>query len=396
MTWERFRIASLAIALISCACCVSSAANDKPRARDLGVPFTGNPGAWNAITDVPGVEVGYVTLIEGESAKAVRTGVTAILPRGHASAAPLFAGMASLNGNGEMTGTIFIEEFGLLFGPVMLTNTDSVGVARDAVIAWQLSQPSFKADPTELPVVAETWDGRLNDIYGFHIKAEHAISALNQARSGSLAEGNVGGGTGMQCHEFKGGTGTASRRLSSGYSVGVLVQANYGTRETLTVAGVPVGREIPLEKPHAEITVERARTGSIVVIIATDAPLLPPYLKAMAKRATVGLARVGGDGRTSSGDLFLAFSTANPDFPGYAHGPEKTKQVMVLTDWEILNDLYAASAQATEEAIVNALVAADTMVGFKGASVEALPHEKLQDALRKYGRLKLPEASPHP
>lgn len=358
----------------------------KPRARDLGVPFDGTPGAYNAITDVAGVEVGLTTLISGDGKLVVgkgpiRTGVTAILPRGRASSDQVFAAWFALNGNGEMTGTTWIEESGFLEGPVMITNTHSVGTVRDAVIAWQMRQQGKTFQPWLLPVVAETWDGFLNDLNGFHVRAEHAIQALDNARSGAITEGNTGGGTGMVAHGFKGGTGTSSRKLdrdAGGYTVGVIVQANYGGRAGFTVAGVPVGREItdllPKEVP--------ADTGSIIVVIATDAPLLPHQLKRVARRASLGIAKNGGIGGNSSGDIFIAFSTANPG----AGVNEPSINLRMLPN-DRINSIFAATVQATEEAIINAMVAAETMTGINGNTVYALPHDRLRAALKKYNRL---------
>ena len=355
----------------------------RPRARDLGVPFAGTPGPFNAITDVPGVEVGHVTLISGEGmlqvgAGPVRTGVTALLPRGRASRDPVFAGWFSLNGNGEMTGTAWIDESGLLEGPVMLTNTHSVGTVRDAVIAWQMRRGRLPGH-WSLPVVAETWDGWLNDINGFHVKPEHAIEALNGAAGGPVAEGNVGGGTGMICHEFKGGIGTASRQVGAEdnlYTVGVLVQANHGLRHQLLIAGIPVGRELPAEPPAAE------ENGSIVILIGTDAPLLPHQLKALAKRAAMGLARTGSVAGISSGDLFLAFSTGN-----LAGANPKQNVPVTMFGLGQISALFEAVVQATEEAIVNALIAAETMTGVNNRTVPALPHERLREILRAHHRL---------
>jgi L-aminopeptidase/D-esterase-like protein len=359
------------------------AAQGKPRARDLGVPFDGTPGPLNAITDVTGVEVGHSTIIEGEGklrvgAGPVRTGVTAVFPRGKSSADPVFAAWFSLNGNGEMTGTTWVEESGFLEGPVLITNTHSVGVVRDAVIAWRVEHGHLR-QPWSLPVVAETWDGYLSDINGFHVKPQHAREALDAARSGPVAEGNVGGGTGMVCHEFKGGIGTASRRLEAkhgGYTLGVLVQCNYGLRRLLTVAGVPVGREIP------DRTVKDDETGSIIIVIATDAPLLPHQLKRLVRRAPLALGHTGSVASNGSGDIFIAFSTANPG----AARPNETASLTMLPN-ERLNPLFEATVQATEEAIVNALVAAETMTGVDGRTVIALPHDRLQEVLMEYGRL---------
>jgi len=359
-------------------------AQARPRARDLGVPFDGSPGPLNAITDVAGVAVGHSTIVVGEGKLQVgrgpvRTGVTAILPRGQRSASDLvFAGWFSLNGNGEMTGTTWVEESGLMEGPVMITNTHSVGTVRDAVIAWWVKRGQGN-QPWSLPVVAETWDGYLNDINGFHVKEEHAFEALESARGGPVAEGNVGGGTGMICHEFKGGIGTASRQLDAeagGYTVGVLVQCNYGLRHQLRIAGVPVGREL------TEDLVWSQETGSIIIVIATDAPLLPHQLKRVARRAALGLARNGSIAGNGSGDIFIAFSTANPG----AAAPAGLVQVAVLPN-ERMNPLFEATVQATEEAIVNALVAAETTTGVDNRTVVALPHDRLQQALKKYNRL---------
>ena len=362
-----------------------SRAQDKPRARDIGVPFEGTPGPFNAITDVQGIEVGHTTLISGDGPLVVgqgpvRTGVTAILPRGKRYD-PVFAGWYSLNGNGEMTGTTWVEESGFLGGPVMITNTHSVGVVRDAVVEWLVSKRGNAGVFWALPVVAETYDGFLNDINGFHVTKEHAFAALNGASSGAVAEGGVGGGTGMICHGFKGGIGTASRRLSAnvgGYTVGVLVQANYGGRNTLTIAGAPVGREIP------DLTPARGGQGdgSIIVVVATDAPLLPQQLKRLARRVPLGIARVGGLGANGSGDIFIAFSTAN-------EGADVGREVVTveMLPNRRMNPLIEATVQATEEAIVNALVAGETITGVNGNTVYGLPHDRLRDVLRKYNRL---------
>jgi L-aminopeptidase/D-esterase-like protein len=358
----------------------------RPRARDLGVPFDGTPGPLNAITDVPGVEVGHSTIISGSGALKVgqgpvRTGVTAVLPRGKRSTDPVFAGWFSLNGNGEMTGTTWVEESGFLEGPVMITNTHSVGVVRDAAIAWRVKQGP--PDPTgywwSLPVVAETWDGYLNDVNGFHVKERHAWEALESARPGPVGEGNVGGGTGMICHEFKGGMGTASRKLdekAGGYTVGVLVQCNYGLRRLLRIAGVPVGREI------TEGSFREGDTGSIIVVVATDAPLLPHQLKRLARRVSMGLARNGSVAGNGSGDIFIAFSTANPK----AAATEGVVALTMLPN-DRMNPLFEATVEATEEAIVNALVAADTMTGANDRTVAAVPHDRLRAVLKKYNRL---------
>jgi D-aminopeptidase len=364
-----------------------------PRARDLGIPFEGVHGSLNAITEVQGVQVGHTTLVSGEGELQVgkgpvRTGVTAILPRGKKND-PVFAGWYSLNGNGEMTGTTWVEESGFLEGPIMLTNTHSVGIVRDVVVAWMyeegLHNPIFADVFWILPVVAETYDGRLNDINGFHVRREHVFAALNNAATGPVAEGNVGGGTGMMCHEFKGGIGTASRKLESesgGYTIGVLVQANHGFRHNLTVAGVPVGREITDLRPVFHFRDRSSENGSIIVVVATDAPLLPHQLKRLTRRVPLGIARVGGMGANGSGDIFIAFSTANS---GAAQRTGVSKLEMLPNDQ--MTPLFEATAYATEEAIINALVAAETMSGINGNTVYALPHDRLKQLLMKYNRL---------
>jgi L-aminopeptidase/D-esterase-like protein len=365
-----------------------SLAQRKPRARDLGIPFDGTPGLHNAITDVGGVEVGYTTLISGEGKLVVgkgpvRTGVTAILPRGRKINDQVFAAWFTLNGNGEMTGTTWVQESGFLDGPIMITNTHSVGIVRDAVIEWQIKKGGATFQPWSLPVVAETWDGSLNDINGFHVKKEHVFEALERASGGVIAEGNVGGGTGMVAHGFKGGTGTSSRKLEDrfgGYTVGVLVQANYGSRQNLRIAGVPVGKEIG--DLHPERGRPREGSGSIIVAVATDAPLLPHQLKRIVTRVALGIGVVGGRGENSSGDIFIAFSTANP---GAARDTGLVSLSMLPNDR--MNPLFHATVQATEEAIVNALVAADTMVGRDGNKVYALPHDRLRQVLKKFNRL---------
>src|SRR6266545_3253376 len=365
------------------------AAQAHPRARDLGVPFDGSPGPLNAITDVAGVTVGHSTIIAGQGKLVVgqgpvRTGVTAIFPRGATNGDPVFGGWFTLNGNGEMTGTTWLEESGFLAGPVMITNTHSVGVVRDAVIEW-LVRKGFEFD-WSLPIVAETWDGSLNDINGFHVTKQHAFAALDGARGGPVVEGSVGGGTGMICNQFKGGIGTASRRLPAdrgGYTIGVLVQCNYGSRARLSIAGVPVGQEI-LDLLPARDTMPTER-GSIIIVIATDAPLLPHQLKRIAKRASLGVGRLGGTGGNPSGDIFVAFSTANPG----AAQPDSTRALTMLPN-ERISPLFEATIQATEEAIVNAMVAAETMTGADGLRVYALPHDRLRAALRKYNRLAEP------
>jgi D-aminopeptidase len=352
----------------------------KPRARDLGLVFDGIPGAYNAITDVPGVEVGHCTIIEGES---VRTGVTAILPHGLTRGFDTVpAAWFSLNGNGEMTGTAWLDETGRLESPIMLTNTHSVGVVRDAVIDWANQRGWLER--FSLPVVAETYDGFLNDINGFHVKPEHAIAALETATGGMVLEGNVGGGTGMIVSRFKGGIGTSSRKIELGilepelsnYSLGVLVQANYGVRADLTILGVPVGKHftdlMPLEP--------QTKDGSIIVVVATDAPLLPHQLKRLAKRAGMGLARTGSSAYNGSGDLFIAFSTATAE-------PQDNLDLWKALPETALDPLFRAVTRATEEAIINALVAAETMTGFKGRTVFALPHDRLLEILKQYNRM---------
>ncbi|MGA8143555.1 MAG: P1 family peptidase [Candidatus Acidiferrales bacterium] len=361
------------------------AAQEVPRARDLGVPFEGTPGPLNSITDVKGVEVGYRTLISGEGklqvgVGPVRTGVTAIFPRGKSAVDPVFAGWFTENGNGEMTGTAWVEESGFLYGPVMITNTHSVGVVRDTVIDWELRHgtPLPLEDWWSLPVVAETWDGDLNDINGFHVKPEDATAAMQDAHSGPIAEGNVGGGTGMICFEFKGGTGTSSRKLPEtlgGYTVGVLVQCNFGVRHLLRIAGAPVGYEIPKDSHRADV-------GSIIVVVATDAPLLPHQMKRIARRVTLGLGRLGSISGNGSGDIFIAFSTANAG-AGLA---QKSAAVQMLA-LDQMDSLFEATVQATEEAVVNVLVAAKTMSGINGYTVGALPHDRLREVLKKYNRL---------
>jgi len=363
----------------------TAAAQNKPRARDLGVPFDGTTGALNAITDVRGVEVGHTTLISGNGplkvgVGPVRTGVTAILPRGRQSKDSVFAAWFTLNGNGEMTGTTWVEDSGFLDGPVMITNTHSVGVVRDAVIAWKVKQgqPDMEGYFWSLPVVAETWDGYLNDINGFHVKPEDAFRALDTAGSGPVPEGSVGGGTGMVCNEFKGGIGTASRVLDAkhgGYTIGVLVQCNYGRRDQLRVAGVPVGKEIPGHVYDDD-------TGSIIVVVATDAPLIPTQLKRVARRVSLGLGRDGSYSGDGSGDIFIAFSTANP---GIAEA--KSAHQITMIPNESLDPIFLATVQATEEAVINAMVAAETMVGIDNHKVEGLPHDRLREILKKYNRL---------
>src|SRR6266545_4112690 len=362
------------------------------QARDLGIPFEGIPGKFNAITDVPGVEVGYTTLISGEGKLEVgkgpvRTGVTAILPRGHASLNdPVYAGFFSLNGNGEMTGTAWVDESGFLEGPIIITNTHSVGVARDAVIAWRVKQGA--ADKTgywwSTPVVAETWDGWLNDINGFHVKPEDVWHALDSARGGPIQEGSVGGGTGMICYEFKGGNGTASRKIDirvskdappRSFVVGVFLQANFGRRPQLIITGVPVGQKIPGE-------VYKQESGSCIAVVATDAPLLPNQLKRLARRVSLGLARTGTISGNGSGDLFIAFSTANPNVAG----PDQITHDVQTIPNDLMDPLFAGVVQATEEAVVNALIDNRSMTGRDNHRVEALPHNRLSRLLKQYNR----------
>ena len=366
-------------------------AEAKPRARELGLPFPGTPGPLNAITDVAGVEVGHVTLISGQGKLdvgkgPVRTGVTAILPRGRDFPGRVFAARHNLNGNGEMTGASWLDESGGLGSPILLTNTHSVGVVRDAVIAWFNQRASSKAysGDISLPVVAETWDGFLNDINGFHVKPPHVFAALDGARGGAVAEGSVGGGTGMITHGFKGGIGTSSRVLpleEGGYTVGVLVQANHGRRANLHIAGVPLGEAFPDLEPTRGAPADGQ--GSIVIIIATDAPLLPHQLKRIAQRASLGVAIVGGRGENSSGDLFLAFSTADADEVSKNEG---LAAVHMLPN-DRINPLFNATVNATEEAIVNAMVAAETMTGIDGNTVPALPVDRLIEVLKQHNRL---------
>ncbi|MDX2059322.1 MAG: P1 family peptidase [Gemmatimonadales bacterium] len=403
MTRARRRLVPSIIALVLLPALLS--AQTGKRARDLGIPLDGTPGPLNAITDVAGVEVGMTTLISGDGRLVtgkgpIRTGVTAILPRGKASTQSVYAAWFTLNGNGEMTGTTWVEESGLLGGPVMITNTHSVGVVHDAVIEWAVRKG--RTFTWSLPVVAETWDGGMNDINGFHVTREHALAAIDAARGGPVAEGNVGGGTGMTCHQFKGGTGTSSRRvtvLGQTYTVGVLVQCNYGGRPRFAVAGVPVGQEIPdllpcfarladgtqVRQPSCESGrgEDLGDLGSIIVAVATDAPLLPHQLKRVVKRASLGIGRMGGIGGDSSGDIFIAFSTANPE----ADATDRLTTVTAIPN-DVINPVFEATIDATAEAILNAMLAAETMTGADGRRVHALPHDRLLAALRKYGRIR--------
>lgn len=370
----------------------------KPRARDIGIPFAGTPGAFNSITDVKGVEVGYSTIISGSGENIVgngpvRTGVTAIFPRGKTKKfSPVFANWYSLNGNGEMTGTTWITESGFLETPIMITNTNSVGVVRDAVLKWYVDTDWYNGEDWwyTYPVVAETYDGFLNDIYGFHVKEGHVLEAINNASDGRITEGNVGGGTGMMCLGFKGGTGTASRLVQIGdstYTIGVLVQANFGRKLSLTIAGVPVGRELAdtlnNEFKLPPQSYRKEGDGSIIVVVATDAPLLPHQLKRIANRVPLGIGNTGGYGSNGSGDIFIAFSTANTNaFQRY-----EFTQVEVLPN-DFISPLFEATVQSVEEAIINAMVAAETMEGINGNKSYAIPHQPLIDILKKYNRLK--------
>jgi D-aminopeptidase len=407
------RIVLVALLALTLSVQLSVHAQSKPRSRDLGVPFDGTPGPNNAITDVKGVEVGHITLISSEGKLVVgkgpvRTGVTAIHPRGKTSDDAVFAAWFTLNGNGEMTGTTWIDDSGFLNGPVMITNTHSVGVVRDAVIAWKVKHgtPDMEGYWWSLPVVAETWDGWLNDINGFHVHSEDAWHALDTAHSGAVEEGSVGGGTGMICNEFKGGIGTSSRVLdakSGGYTVGVLVQCNYGRRDQLRIAGVPVGKEIPEKPAYGDETADSSRSmwgqppsavhrpagppsgkdvGSIIVVVATDAPLIPTQLKRIAKKVSLGLGRDGSYSGDGSGDIFLAFSTANPG----AVGTKGLHQLTMLPN-DSLDPIFLATVQAAEEAVINAMVAAETMKGIDDHEVISLPHDRLREVLKKYNRL---------
>jgi D-aminopeptidase len=371
------------------------------RARDYGIPFDGQPGAYNAITDVAGVTVGETTIIRGNGPLVkgqgpVRTGVTAILPRG-GEFDPVYANWYTLNGNGDMTGTHWITESGFLETPVLITNTGSVGTVRDAAWQWMDQHHYYDAFYKDYwyayPVVAETYDGIFNDINGQHVTKEDVFHALDSARSGPVPEGGVGGGTGMMCYNFKGGTGTASRVLDKkdgGYTVGVLVQCNHGSRDQLTIAGVPVGRMLGDTLPYSidghsfgmNAAPRRQETGSIIVVLATDAPLLPDQLKRLAQRIPLGVTRTGGIGGNGSGDIFIAFSTANP----HAFSRSENRQVTTLPN-DRINPLLAATIEATEEAIINALFAGKTLTGINGNTVHALPKEAVIRLLRQYNRI---------
>ena len=351
----------------------------QPRARALGLPFGGRPGPWNAITDVPGVEVGYVTLIEGDR---VRTGVTAIHPRGPAGTGdPVAAGFHAQNGNGEMTGISWIAESGTFTGPIAITNTHAVGVAHAGIVAWTISRYPEVADNWLLPVAAETWDGYLNDINGHHVTEEIVVAALDATRSGPVEEGSVGGGTGMNCYQFKGGSGTASRLVALAgreYAVGVFVQANFGARRELVLAGVPLGAELAGDNPMLDFRLAPPGAGSVIAVVATDAPLFGHQCQALARRVTAGLARTGTSGSHFSGDLFLAFSTANPG--AFRPGPPQLRQLDFIP-WENLDPFFEAVVQATEEAVVNALVANEDMTGRDGHRTPALPRDRVVELL---------------
>jgi D-aminopeptidase len=371
--------------LIVAAGAVAASAQVKPRARAAGIKLEGTPGPMNAITDVSGVEVGHATIISGSD---VRTGVTAVWPRGKRSNDPVFGGFFSQNGNGDMTGTHWLEESGFLDGPVLITNTHSVGVVRDAYLAWLVTNKRtpgtnvFAGGYFTYPIVAETYDGFLNDINGFHVKPQHAVAALESAAAGPVAEGNTGGGTGMICYGFKGGIGTSSRRLQNGKTVGVLVQCNCGAQRQLRIGGLPVGEEL-VDPPAASAgRPYREDTGSIIIVVATDTPLLPHQTKRLARRATMGLARTGSTSGNGSGDIFIAFSTANPN----AAATAATVNV-AMTSNDALGPVFEAVVQATEEAILNAMLAAETMTGLSGHRVAALPNDRLREILKKYNRL---------
>lgn len=360
----------------------------RPRARDLGIPLEGTPGRYNAITDVPGVEVGHCTLIRGEGKLEVgkgpvRTGVTAIFPLGKTAEKGVAAGSFVLNGAGEMTGLAIIQEFGELHGPILLTGTLNVGTAHQAAVEWQrnrINNPDVLYERT-LPVVGETWDGFLHDAFGFHLQKAHVFEAMDTAANGPVAEGSVGGGTGMACYEFKAGIGTASRLVEiegKTYTLGVLVQANFGRRPTFTAAGVPVGKEIP------DLMPEEGRTGegSIIAVVATDAPLIPIQLQRIARRVALGIARTGSIATSGSGDIFLAFSTGNPISP--------IDNQLQLTMTRDITPLFNATVEATEEAVLNAVVAGETMTGINGNTVHGLPHDRLIKVLKKYKRYDAP------
>ena len=385
------------VSLLSLLVLINFSFGQKPRARDLGVPFKGNTGEFNAITDVKGVEVGYSTIISGDGEDVlgkgpIRTGVTAIFPRGKAKKfSPVYANWYSLNGNGEMTGTTWVTESGFLETPVMITNTNSVGLVRDAVLKWYVDTDWYSGEDWwyTYPVVGETYDGFLNDIYGFHVKEEHVLEAINDAKTGKIAEGNVGGGTGMMCLGFKGGTGTASRVIKAGpneYTIGVLVQSNFGAKKNLTIAGVPVGLELKDTLNYKYNAPPKSRRqegdGSIIIVLATDVPLLPHQLKRVAQRIPLGVGIVGGRGSNGSGDIFLAFSTANEQ----AFNRDDLAKVETYPNDQLF-PVFEATVQAVEEAIINAMIAAETMEGINGNKAYALPHDLLKATLKKYNRL---------
>lgn len=362
----------------------------KWRARALGIPFDGVPGRFNAITDVPGIEVGYVTLIQGDR---VRTGVTAIHPRGAANPAdPVVAGFHNQNGNGEMTGISWIEESGVFSGPIAITNTHAVGIGHSGILTWMQRRHPALTETWLLPVSAETWDGYLNDSNGHHVTEESVVQALEAAHAGPIEEGSVGGGTGMSCYEFKAGSGSASRIVTYGgmdYTVGVFVQANFGSREELVIAGIPVGRLLDIDNPMAQSSPMPSGSGSIIAIVATNAPLMPPQCQALARRVTLGLARTGTTGSHFSGDLFLAFSTANAGgvtvgSPSRYQDTQPRYDSLTFIPWGYLNPFYAAVVQAVEEAVLNSLTANDTMVGIAGHTVPGLPRDQVQELLRKW------------
>ena len=388
------KTAIIFIGLLSC----YQVYSQKPRARDLGIPFVGTPGVFNAITDVQGVEVGYSTIISGKGENTVgngpvRTGVTAIFPRGKAKKfSPVYANWYSLNGNGEMTGTTWVTESGFLETPIMITNTNSVGVVRDAVLKWYVDTDWYSGEDWwyTYPVVAETYDGFLNDIYGFHVKEKHVLEAIENSSSGQIAEGNIGGGTGMMCLGFKGGTGTSSRVLKikdSSYTVGAIVQSNFGAKRNLSIAGVPVGVELKDTLNSVFNGPPKSRRqegdGSIIVIVATDVPLLPHQLKRIAQRIPLGIGIVGGRGSNGSGDIFLAFSTAN-------EGAFNRDNIASITSMpnDLLMPVFEATVQVVEEAIINAMIAAETMEGINGNTSYAIPHDVLVETLKKYNRIK--------
>lgn len=372
----------------------SIAFSQKPRARDIGVQFEGTPGRFNAITDVKGVEVGHSTIIIGSGKNEigkgpVRTGVTAIFPRGK-KFNPVYANWYSLNGNGEMTGTTWVTESGFLETPIMITNTNSVGVVRDAVLKWFVDTNWYGDDQWwyTYPVVGETYDGFLNDIYGFHVQEKHVYEAIENAKSGPVVEGNIGGGTGMLTLGFKGGIGTSSRKVkinNKTYTLGAIVQSNFGSKRNLTISGVPIGKELKdtlnlvFNAPPANKRQEG--DGSIIVIVATDAPLFPHQLKRIAHRIPLGIGAVGGRGSNGSGDIFLAFSTANPK----AFNRKNSGTVKTFPNDKI-SPLFEATVQVVEESIVNAMIAAETMEGINNNKAYALPHGKLMEILKKYNR----------